>query len=119
MLPVWLFADALFAQVDVLTGETVVLRTDILYDCGNSLNPAIDLGQAEGAFVTGLGFVLREEVRRDGDGRLLTDGTWTYKPPLASDIPHVLNVGLLHGAHSAQPTSLVLHSVAESDLASR
>jgi len=85
-------------EVDVLTGETACLRTDILYDCGNSLNPAIDLGQAEGAFVTGLGFILREEVRRDADGQLLTDGTWTYKPPLASDIPHVLNVGLLHDA---------------------
>jgi xanthine dehydrogenase molybdopterin-binding subunit B len=50
--------------LDVLTGELDLLRSDIEYDCGQSLNPAIDIGQAEGAFVMGLGFFFREDLVR-------------------------------------------------------
>ncbi|BCM87602.1 molybdopterin cofactor-binding domain-containing protein [Methylobacterium indicum] len=85
-------------EIDVLTGETTVLRADILYDMGRSLNPAIDLGQVEGAFVMGLGYVLTEEVVHQPDGpdrgRLNTDNTWAYKVPAATTIPLAFNVDL-------------------------
>ena len=67
-------------RLDVLTGEVDVLRADVLLDCGKSLNPAVDIGQMEGAFVEGIGNMLTEEYVYDGDsGRLLSDGTWEYK----------------------------------------
>lgn len=76
------------AIVDVLTGETQILRTDILYDCGQCLNGEIDIGQAEGAFVMGMGFWLHEKARYDPQtGLCLTNGTWEYKPPSTKDIP--------------------------------
>ena len=76
------------ALVDVLTGETQILRTDILYDGGQSLNAEIDIGQAEGAFIMGLGFWLLEKFRYDPNtGKCLTNGTWEYKPPTSKDIP--------------------------------
>mmetsp|Transcript_18171 Transcript_18171/g.43734 ORF Transcript_18171/g.43734 Transcript_18171/m.43734 type:complete len:1270 (-) Transcript_18171:138-3947(-) len=81
-------------EVDVLTGEVQVLRADILYDCGKSLNPAVDMGQAEGAFVMGLGYYLSEEVIIDDTGRLFTDGTWEYKPPFVGDVPQ-MNISFL------------------------
>ena len=59
-----------------------VLRADVLYDCGNSLNPLIDLGQTEGAFVMGLGYVFREEVLITNEGKNNSDDTWEYKPPM-------------------------------------
>lgn len=71
-------------EVDVLTGETSIIRTDIVYDCGKSLNPAIDIGQCEGAFVMGIGFFLREDELLHKDGTLESDGTWEYKPPCTS-----------------------------------
>ena len=87
-------------QVDMLTGEAIVLRSDILLDCGISLNPAVDLGQAQGGFTMGLGYMLTEEFEFvvddvDNKGRLITDGTWEYKPPSVSDIPSEFNVSLL------------------------
>lgn len=64
-------------ELDVLTGEVQVLRTDIVYDAGDSLDPAVDIGQIEGAFVTGLGHYLTEKVVYDPQSaRLLTRGTW-------------------------------------------
>ncbi|XP_058101391.1 uncharacterized protein LOC131245742 [Magnolia sinica] len=84
------------AEVNILSGETTILRADILLDCGKSLNPAVDIGQLQGAFVQGLGYHLTEKYIYDQKtGRLTTDGTWTYKPPSSKDIPIVLNASLL------------------------
>ena len=85
-------------EVDVRTGEVIILRSDIVYDCGTSLNPAIDVGQAEGGFVQGLGFYLTEDLLLDAQGRVESDGTWEYKPPLAVDIPVQFNVEFLQNA---------------------
>lgn len=82
-------------EVDVLTGEFSVLRADLYYDSGRSPNPAIDIGQIEGGYVQGLGFVTTEEVIFDDHGRLVTDNIWTYKPPCTKTIPVDMRVGLL------------------------
>src|SRR4029079_3630674 len=86
-------------EVDVLSGETTILRTDICYDTGRSLNPAVDVGQVEGAFMQGVGSVLSEHVAfeaRDKEnlGRLNSLNTWEYKPPAATTVPLQLNVEL-------------------------
>lgn len=84
------------AEVDVLTGDTRILRCDLLLDCGKSLNPAVDIGQVQGAFVQGLGFYLSEEYRFNTDsGKLTTDSTWEYKIPSSKDIPHDFRAALL------------------------
>jgi xanthine dehydrogenase large subunit len=77
------------AAVDTLTGENRILRTDILHDCGKSLNPAIDLGQIEGGFMQGLGWLTTEELVFDDKGRLRTHAPSTYKIPTASDRPEM------------------------------
>jgi xanthine dehydrogenase large subunit len=82
------------AVVDTLTGENRLLRTDILYDAGKSLNPAIDIGQIEGGFVQGMGWLTTEELVFSRDGRLLTHAPSTYKIPVASDVPADFNVTL-------------------------
>ena len=82
-------------EVDILTGQVSVLRADLLYDCGHSLSPLIDIGQAEGAYVMGLGFFLQEETMYSDTGELVSDGTWEYKPPLYNDIPEEMNIELL------------------------
>ena len=85
-------------EIDVLTGEVTVLQTDVIMDIGESINPAIDIGQIEGAFIMGLGLHMTEEVIFDkDDGSLATGGTWNYKPPSAMDIPLVFNVALKSG----------------------
>jgi xanthine dehydrogenase/oxidase len=84
-------------ELDVLTGETQVQRVDILFDCGVSLSPLIDIGQIEGGFIMGMGYYMTEE-RLYPDGTLLNDGTWEYKPPSALDIPISFNVSLLANA---------------------
>jgi len=81
-------------EVDLLTGESRVLRVDILHSVGNSLNPAIDLGQIEGGFVQGMGWLTCEEICFDGQGRLTTHAPSTYKIPTASDRPDHFNVAL-------------------------
>jgi xanthine dehydrogenase/oxidase len=81
-------------EIDVLTGEHTVLRADLLYDAGRSPNPAIDVGQVEGGYVQGLGFVTTEEVVYDEGGRLVTDNIWSYKPPCSKSIPLDLRVAL-------------------------
>jgi len=85
-------------EIDVLTGESRVLRSDIVYDIGDSLNPAIDIGQIEGGFVLGLGNVTTEYMvfQPDGDaaGKLNTPNTWDYKPPAVSTIPREFNIDL-------------------------
>lgn len=75
------------AEVDVITGDLTILSSHLVYDCGKSLNPAIDIGQAEGAFVMGLGFYFTEKPMIARNGRLISNNTWHYKPPLASDVP--------------------------------
>ncbi len=80
--------------IDTMTGEMKLLAVDILHDCGTSLNPAIDLGQIEGGFVQGLGWLTTEELVFDTDGRLRTHAPSTYKIPVASDIPEHFRVSL-------------------------
>jgi len=85
-------------EIDVLTGETTVLRADLVYDMGDSLNPAVDIGQVEGAYVQGLGYVLTEDVVFQPDGAnagtLNSDNTWRYKVPATTTIPLEFNVDL-------------------------
>jgi xanthine dehydrogenase large subunit len=78
--------------IDTLTGENRVLRADILHDCGASLNPAIDLGQIEGGFIQGMGWLTTEELVWDEHGVLKTHAPSTYKIPACSDRPPVLNI---------------------------
>ena len=85
--------------IDTLTGEMKVERVDILHDVGRSLNPAIDIGQIEGGFVQGMGWLTTEELVFDGDGRLATHAPSTYKIPVASDVPEKFNVRLAAGAN--------------------
>jgi xanthine dehydrogenase large subunit len=80
--------------IDTLTGETKLLRADILHDVGRSLNPAIDLGQIEGGFVQGMGWLTSEELWWDGRGKLMTHAPSTYKIPVASDVPADFRVQL-------------------------
>lgn len=83
--------------IDTLTGENRILRTDILHDAGASLNPALDIGQVEGGYVQGAGWLTMEELVWDGKGRLGTHAPSTYKIPCASDRPGVFNVALWDG----------------------
>ncbi|MEO6301030.1 MAG: xanthine dehydrogenase molybdopterin binding subunit [Paracoccaceae bacterium] len=80
--------------IDTLTGENRILRADILHDAGTSLNPALDIGQIEGAYVQGAGWLTTEELVWDDKGRLLTHAPSTYKIPACSDRPRVFNVAL-------------------------
>jgi len=80
--------------IDTLTGENRVLRTDILHDVGRSLNPAIDIGQIEGGFVQGMGWLTTEELVFSKEGHLLTHAPSTYKIPVASDVPADFRVAL-------------------------
>lgn len=84
-------------EVDTLTGEYKLLRSDVLHDTGTPLNQEIDLGQVEGAFIQGVGWCTTEEIKWDKSGRLLTHSPDTYKIPTINDIPEVFNVALLQG----------------------
>ena len=83
--------------IDTLTGENRILRTDILHDCGASLNPAIDIGQIEGGYVQGAGWLTTEELVWTEEGRLATHAPSTYKIPACSDRPRIFNVALWDG----------------------
>jgi xanthine dehydrogenase/oxidase len=85
-------------EIDCLTGEVSIIRTDIVMDVGESLNPAIDIGQIEGAFVQAMGWVTMEEVGVTPDGHLTATGPFTYKIPGVADIPQEFNVSLLRGS---------------------
>ncbi|MFN4059319.1 MAG: xanthine dehydrogenase molybdopterin binding subunit [Paracoccus hibiscisoli] len=91
-------------SVDTLTGEYVIDRADILHDVGRSLNPALDRGQVEGAFVQGAGWLTTEELWWDDKGRLRTHAPSTYKVPLASDRPRVFNVALADWSEATERT---------------
>jgi xanthine dehydrogenase large subunit len=80
--------------IDILTGEMSVRRVDILHDVGRSINPAIDIGQIEGGFVQGMGWLTTEELVYDEQGRLLTHAPSTYKIPVAADVPTDFRVSL-------------------------
>ncbi|WP_184147978.1 xanthine dehydrogenase molybdopterin binding subunit [Amaricoccus macauensis] len=91
-------------SVDTLTGEYVVDRADVLHDVGRSLNPAVDKGQVEGAFVQGMGWLTTEELWWDDKGRLRTHAPSTYKIPLAGDRPAIFNVKLAEWSVNKEPT---------------
>ena len=81
--------------IDTLTGEYQIDRSDVIEDVGRSLNPAIDIGQVEGGFIQGVGWLTTEELWWDGKGQLRTHAPSTYKIPGSRDVPPVLNVHLL------------------------
>ncbi|WP_299622256.1 xanthine dehydrogenase molybdopterin binding subunit [uncultured Tateyamaria sp.] len=87
--------------IDTLTGENRILRADILHDAGASLNPALDLGQVEGGYVQGAGWLTTEELVWDDHGHLRTHAPSTYKIPACSDRPDVFNVALWEGENRA------------------
>ncbi|MHA6346302.1 xanthine dehydrogenase molybdopterin binding subunit [Roseivivax sp. CAU 1761] len=91
-------------EIDTLTGENRVLRADLLHDVGRSLNPDLDRGQVEGAFVQGMGWLTTEELWWDNRGRLRTHAPSTYKIPLASDAPRIFNVDLVAWNANAERT---------------
>ncbi len=83
--------------LDILTGHHTILRTDILHDVGDSLNPGIDIGQIEGGYIQGLGWVTTEEIKWDDKGNLMTHSPDTYKIPSVQDIPKDFRTELLQG----------------------
>ena len=87
--------------IDTLTGESRVLRADLLHDVGRSLNPAIDLGQVEGGFVQGMGWLTGEELVWNADGFLATHAPSTYKIPTANDLPPDFRVRLYDAPNPA------------------
>ena len=87
--------------VDTLTGEWKLLRADALYDAGNSLNPAIDIGQVEGGFIQGMGWLTTEELWWNKAGKLMTHAPSTYKIPGVSDCPRDFRVKLYQNPNVA------------------
>ena len=90
--------------IDTLTGENRVLAVDILHDVGRSLNPAIDLGQIEGGFVQGMGWLTTEELWWDETGRLKTHAPSTYKIPTSRDRPEHFNVQIWAAGYNREGT---------------
>ncbi|MGV0876779.1 xanthine dehydrogenase molybdopterin binding subunit [Martelella sp. FLE1502] len=91
-------------SIDTLTGEYIFERTDILHDVGRSLNPTIDIGQIEGGFIQGMGWLTTEELWWNDKGHLRTHAPSTYKIPLASDRPKIFNVKLTDFSENREPT---------------
>ncbi|MEL6727142.1 MAG: xanthine dehydrogenase molybdopterin binding subunit [Pseudomonadota bacterium] len=91
-------------EIDTLTGENRVVQTDILHDVGKSLNPAIDLGQIEGGFIQGMGWLTTEELVFDELGRLRTHAPSTYKIPTSADRPAIFNVDIWENGHNRERT---------------
>ena len=102
--------------VDTLTGEHRMLRVDILHDCGKSLNPAIDLGQIEGGFVQGAGWLTSEELYWNEKGELKTHAPSTYKIPVSSDLPQDFRVAMLESAGNREDTVYRSKAVGEPPL---
>jgi xanthine dehydrogenase large subunit len=97
-------AAAAEVTIDTLTGEYRVDRVDILHDAGRSLNPAIDMGQVEGGFIQGMGWLTTEELWWDAKGALRTHAPSTYKIPACGDCPPVFNVRLAEGIENRAET---------------
>ena len=102
--------------VDTLTGEHRVLRVDIVHDCGDSLNPAVDLGQIEGGFVQGVGWLTSEELAWDETGALMTHAPSTYKIPTCSDLAPDFRVRMLENASNREDTIYRSKAVGEPPL---
>lgn len=102
--------------VDTLTGENRTLRVDILHDCGDSLNPAIDLGQVEGGYVQGVGWLTSEELWWNNRGQLGTHAPSTYKIPTCSDLAPDFRVALLAGNPNREDTVYRSKAVGEPPL---
>ena len=102
--------------VDTLTGEYRLLRVDIVHDCGESLNPAMDLGQVEGGFVQGAGWLTSEELYWNEAGELMTHAPSTYKIPTCSDLPPDFRVQLLESATNREDTIYRSKAVGEPPL---
>jgi len=101
--------------VDTLTGEYSFLRADILHDVGRSMNPAIDLGQVEGGYIQGNGWLTSEELWWDPKGVLRTHAPSTYKIPTGRDVPNIMNV-TLHTADNPEDTIYRSKAVGEPPL---
>jgi xanthine dehydrogenase large subunit len=102
--------------VDTMTGEMKVDRVDILHDCGKSMNPAVDIGQIEGGFVQGMGWLTTEELVWDEKGRLRTHAPSTYKIPTAADVPEHFKVDLWPGEGPRDETIFRSKAVGEPPL---
>ena len=102
--------------VDTLTGEHRTLRVDILHDCGRSLNPAIDMGQIEGGFVQGMGWLTSEELWWSERGELGTHAPSTYKIPTSSDVPADFRVEIMESAANREKTIFRSKAVGEPPL---
>ncbi len=102
--------------IDTLTGENRCLRADIVQDCGKPLNPTIDLGQVEGAFVQGMGWLTCEELWWDDAGRLKTVGPSTYKIPGSRDVPPQFNVEILDDQPNREETVFRSKAIGEPPL---
>ena len=96
--------------IDTLTGENRLLRVDILHDVGKSLNPAIDMGQIEGGFIQGMGWLTMEELKWNDKGKLTTHAPSTYKIPVASDVPPIFNATIYESGINAEDS--IFHSKA-------
>ncbi|MEJ8795084.1 xanthine dehydrogenase molybdopterin binding subunit [Trinickia caryophylli] len=101
--------------VDTLTGEWRLVRADLLHDVGQSINPAIDIGQIEGGFIQGMGWLTTEELWWSNDGRLMTHAPSTYKIPAVSDTPAAFNVALYRNQNT-EPTVFRSKAVGEPPL---
>ncbi len=99
-------------EVDSFTGQFRLLRADLLEDVGASLAPVIDLGQIEGGFIQGLGWLTIEELLWDGEGRLATAGASTYKLPSWSELPGVFNVAFLERPPDSGDSGVIFGSKA-------
>ncbi len=102
--------------VDTLTGEYKATRVDILHDVGSSLNPAVDLGQIEGGFIQGMGWLTSEELWWDDKGRLKTHAPSTYKIPACSDRPADFRIKLVEGRPNSEDTIYRSKAVGEPPL---
>ncbi len=91
-------------EIDTLTGEMRVIRVDILHEAGRSLNPAIDLGQIEGGFIQGMGWLTTEELVYSDRGQLMTHAPSTYKIPTCGDRPEIFNIDLWDRGYNTEPT---------------
>ena len=102
--------------IDALTGEYKLRRVDIIHDVGNSLNPAVDMGQIEGGFIQGVGWLTCEELKWDARGHLLSDSPATYKIPAISDAPAIFNARMLENNPNEEKTIFRSKAVGEPPL---